>query len=398
MHWSGVINLHRFVHFFHYGLSASPIPFKELKLKLCDETGAPVGGAEIRGFVKSVSFLKWKESNENICGHTNEAGEFVRYAGAGIGIEQVTKEGFYSEPVNPLYYPAENIPADWIIIKMTKEDPRVRMVGGLFRTKWKGRGHIAFGIRFVNAGNTSDEVKTKRCLVKGRDRADLWIEIRKTVSSGAGEGSWRIRITGQQGWELAPGAPPRDFLSSEKYAMRAAPTAGYLPAVEYPAAMCPSGFYPRKAGGRKYGKLHDFVNMVDERPVSEEISRKELFIDGVYEIQAEETGSRSLNPIVQSQEEKERLLENEGVSLREQDEGLRNAASWGRVDVMQRMMDRGANVDTRDEKGFSAMMIAAQYGYAEAIQFLLDKGADPEILKHSSYNLSSRNSVTRNRS
>jgi len=48
----------------------------------------------------------------------------------------------------------------------------------------------------------------------------------------------------------------------------------------------------------------------------------------------------------------------------------------GRLEAVQEMLEAGADVDTRDEHGSTALMWAAVYGHLEIAEVLLDKGAD----------------------
>lgn len=49
------------------------------------------------------------------------------------------------------------------------------------------------------------------------------------------------------------------------------------------------------------------------------------------------------------------------------------------VATVRRLLDLGAQPDAVDNRGWSALMIAAERGHAEVVAFLLERGADPTI-------------------
>ena len=46
------------------------------------------------------------------------------------------------------------------------------------------------------------------------------------------------------------------------------------------------------------------------------------------------------------------------------------AAASGRIDIVETLLLRGADVNEEDRKGITAMMVAARYGHAEIVQLL----------------------------
>jgi ankyrin repeat protein len=76
-----------------------------------------------------------------------------------------------------------------------------------------------------------------------------------------------------------------------------------------------------------------------------------------------------------------KLLERNPALLeaRDEDEGvtpLAYAAGFGRVEVLEFLVARGANVNARDPRGLSALLLTVYTGQMQALRFLLDKGAD----------------------
>ena len=54
------------------------------------------------------------------------------------------------------------------------------------------------------------------------------------------------------------------------------------------------------------------------------------------------------------------------------------ASSMGRFEVMQALLDGGANVNAKTNKGATALMVAAERGSDRIIQALLDK--EPRLM------------------
>ena len=58
---------------------------------------------------------------------------------------------------------------------------------------------------------------------------------------------------------------------------------------------------------------------------------------------------------------------------------LVRAAEEGDIQYVRNLLDHGADINTRDKKGYTALIIATQYKYIVIIRLLLDRGADPYI-------------------
>ena len=76
-----------------------------------------------------------------------------------------------------------------------------------------------------------------------------------------------------------------------------------------------------------------------------------------------------------------KLLEQNPALLeaRDEDEGvtpLAYAAGFGRMEVLEFLVARGANVNARDPRGLSALHLTVYTGQLQALRYLLDKGAD----------------------
>jgi|GEM_PF-66680 len=58
---------------------------------------------------------------------------------------------------------------------------------------------------------------------------------------------------------------------------------------------------------------------------------------------------------------------------------LFDAARAGDVEVLRSLLARGAQVDARDERGSTALILAAYHGKTDAVETLLDAGASPNL-------------------
>jgi ankyrin repeat protein len=57
---------------------------------------------------------------------------------------------------------------------------------------------------------------------------------------------------------------------------------------------------------------------------------------------------------------------------------LHYAASGPEPELVQLLLDRGAEIDAASPNGSTALMMAAQYGPEDSVKLLLDRGADPK--------------------
>ncbi|MBB3912434.1 ankyrin repeat domain-containing protein [Sphingomonas desiccabilis] len=64
-------------------------------------------------------------------------------------------------------------------------------------------------------------------------------------------------------------------------------------------------------------------------------------------------------------------------SAERRQELLFDAARLGRVDMIETLVKAGADVDGYDKRGFTPLILAAYNGQKEAVEALLERGADP---------------------
>lgn len=78
----------------------------------------------------------------------------------------------------------------------------------------------------------------------------------------------------------------------------------------------------------------------------------------------------------------QRLLErgaDPNVSDVDGDTALHRAAQYGNLRIMEMLLARGANANAKNKLGGTALMWAAAFGHDQAVTMLLDKGADPKL-------------------
>ena len=54
-------------------------------------------------------------------------------------------------------------------------------------------------------------------------------------------------------------------------------------------------------------------------------------------------------------------------------------AARGDTDIVKLLLERGANPNSKDDIGYTALLIASIEGHTDTVQLLLDRGADPNI-------------------
>ena len=63
------------------------------------------------------------------------------------------------------------------------------------------------------------------------------------------------------------------------------------------------------------------------------------------------------------------------------------AAGWGDAEKVERLLNRGANIEAKDNVGQTPLMIAAVWGDAETVTLLLDHEADIEAKNNEGHGL-----------
>jgi len=61
------------------------------------------------------------------------------------------------------------------------------------------------------------------------------------------------------------------------------------------------------------------------------------------------------------------------------------ASSYGHLAVVQYLVSKVSSIKTKDNVGGDALMLAALYGFADVVMFLISKGGDPRVVNQYNY-------------
>ena len=82
----------------------------------------------------------------------------------------------------------------------------------------------------------------------------------------------------------------------------------------------------------------------------------------------------------------QRVLTNFMVNInfltKRKESALITAAENNHNDVVQLLLDRGADPNMADQDGFTPLFFAVQDGFIDVVQTLLDRGAEPNMVNH----------------
>ncbi|XP_054714590.1 myotrophin-like [Uloborus diversus] len=72
------------------------------------------------------------------------------------------------------------------------------------------------------------------------------------------------------------------------------------------------------------------------------------------------------------------FVENQGVDINASIDGrlpIHYAADYGQKEVLNYLIDKGANIDAKDKYGISALLAAIWEGHTSCVKLMIDKGA-----------------------
>lgn len=72
------------------------------------------------------------------------------------------------------------------------------------------------------------------------------------------------------------------------------------------------------------------------------------------------------------------FVENKGVDINANIDGrqpIHYAADYGQKEVLNYLIEKGANIDAKDKYGISALLAAIWEGHTSCVQLMLEKGA-----------------------
>lgn len=71
---------------------------------------------------------------------------------------------------------------------------------------------------------------------------------------------------------------------------------------------------------------------------------------------------------------------NQSKNAEESTDELLQAATEGRYDDVKRLIDAGADLETKDTANQSALHLAARFGHKNVVEYLLTAGMDPDAV------------------
>ncbi len=64
---------------------------------------------------------------------------------------------------------------------------------------------------------------------------------------------------------------------------------------------------------------------------------------------------------------------------------LLSASEMGHLDIVKQLLEGGADVNARDSHGYTPLLLASQMGYLDVVKHLLEKGADVNAKRHKGF-------------
>lgn len=129
-------------------------------------------------------------------------------------------------------------------------------------------------------------------------------------------------------------------------------------------------------------KIKDLLKEAEDRDMLNEI----LQVERIIENEAVKANPSSDENVIPPEEEEEFVDCCEDMpQLQAEANALHSAARDGRLDIVQALLQKGADINQKDENGYTALHIATFNNNLDIVQALLNKGANVDIQANNGY-------------
>ncbi|MCC6698760.1 MAG: hypothetical protein IT365_24260 [Candidatus Hydrogenedentes bacterium] len=281
----------------HIEHAKSPVKEKSLSVRVVNPEGLPIVGASIRG--RWSSGTGWSEAARTrstaFSGTTNANSQFSQNH-AGMVTIDINAHGYY--PVRRTWSKGQ-VPESTVTVVLEHATQAVPMFDWTVSSRWWKEWHdvFEFGVKVAPTPAGSLDVESDR------SESDLWFIVETGQPYGQSDGAvrndyelpegrrdWTLTVSGQNGWELAPG-PARATTELDDPNMREAPQSGFVPELHFDSAKG-IAFFLHHADSGRYGKAYELNFNDGSRRGTGSYS---FHLWGL--VQEESSGTTSLNPM-----------------------------------------------------------------------------------------------------